>query len=294
MLEKIAHFNDLSPELKTTLEARIKSFGKKVRYKFNISNNNPDPLKENGAIIWPTFYTLDPIVFDIVDKDEKRTDKSRAKKIGMVDKVDAKGIPFAFKRIRIPGKSEGIVELDLEDSPDDIMRAMYLELHPKLEDGLFKDKKRIAVFSRIDEKKVSKEARENRSAKKKALDIAGSMSDEKIKQFAAAMTWDENEDMDVLRDKVEALSESDPSFFNDLVSDKKMEYQAMVKRALDANVISYDPVGGKVMWFSNQQVIIVLGVAVNQNEVQQIAEFLMTNGKKADEIYKKIESLTRV
>lgn len=293
MLEKQAHFNDLSPALKKDLEDRIKSYGTKVKYKFAISSNNPDPLKENGPIIWPTFYTLDPIVFDIVDTREERTDKSRAKKIGMVDKVDDKGIPFAFKRVRIAGKSAGVLELEL-DTPDDIMRAMYIELHPKLDGGLFQDKKRIPIISRIDEKKVSKEARENRSAKAKAIGVASQMSDEKVKQFAAAMTWDENEEMEVLRDRVEALAESDAGFFNDLVADKKVEYQATVKRALAANIISHDPVGGRVMWSSNQQLIIVLGVTTAQNEVEQIAEFLMTNGQKADEIYKKIRSLLKI
>lgn len=289
MLEKVAHFNDLSPQLKTKLEDRIKSYGKKVRYKFKISNANPDPLKENGPIIWPTNYTLDPIVFDIVDTDEKREEKSRAKKIGMVDKVDDKGIPFAFKRVRVPGKNAGIMELELEDNPDDIRTAMYIELHPKLDGGLFQDKKRIPIIERIDEKKASKEARENRSAKAKALQIAGEMSDAQIKEYAAAMNWDETDEIEVLRDKTETEAENDPISFVKLASTEKLKYQAVVKRALTNGIIFYDPVGGRFL-DAKQQIITVLGIGSGQNEVEQFAEFLITNGKKGEDIYKKLQS----
>lgn len=292
MLEQVAHFNDLSPALKQKLEARIASYGKKVRYKFSISNANPDPLKENGPIIWPTNYTLDPIVFDIVDLEEKRDGKSRAKKIGMVDKVDDKGIPFAFKRVRIPGKNAGIFELELEDNPDDIRMAMYIELHPKLGNGLFQDKKRIPIITRIDEKKDSQEKREIRSSKAKALQLAGQMSDAEIREFAAAMTWDDSDEMEILRDKVEMEAENDPVSFVKLASTEKMKYQALVKRALIKGTLFYDPVGGRFL-DAKQQTITVLGLASGQNEVEQFAEFLMTNGKKGEEIYKRIEAATK-
>lgn len=293
MLQQIAHFNDLSPVLRKELEDKITSYGPKVRYKFKISNPNPDPQKINGDIIWPTRWTLDPIVFDIIDKREERDGKSKVKKIGIVDKVDEKGIPYSFKRVRVIGKDAGVVEIEL-DTPEALAECMYLELHPKLTGGLFQDVKKNAIFERIDEKKVSKEARENRNSRKKALDIAESMSDEKVKEFAAGMGWDENDEMEILRDKVEAHAESKPEIFNDLVSDKKIQYQATVKRAFDKSVLSYDPVGGRILWASTQNIIVAFGVGSPDSEIVQFAEYLMTNGKKSDEIYKKIESLVKV
>lgn len=293
MLEQVAHYNDLSPELRKTLEKKIESYGKKVKYKFAISSANPDPEKYNGKIVWPAKYTLDPIVFDIVDVEEKRPNKSRAKKIGMIDKTDEKGIPTAFKRVRVHGKDEGHLELDLT-KPDQIAMAMYIEVHPKFENGTFQDKERIAIVSRIDEQKVSKEARELRSAKRKASDVAATMSDKQVIDFAAAMTWDERESIEILRNKVEVMAEEDPSFFNDLVSDKKIEYQSTVKRAMTDKVIGFDPVGGKFLWASNQQTITVLGFGDGtKNEVERFAEFLMTGGDKATEIYKKIKGLLK-
>jgi hypothetical protein len=116
MLEQAAHWNDLSPKLRTELEERIKSFGKRVRYKFNISHENLDREKFDGAVIWPQMYVLDPITFRIVDKYEDRAGKSKSKQIGMVDEVDDKGLPTSFKRVRIHKRHLGILSFELEDS----------------------------------------------------------------------------------------------------------------------------------------------------------------------------------
>ena|ERR1700743_1772577 len=261
MLDQVAHYNDLSPALRRKLEEKIASFGKKVSYRFNISHENPDPDKYNGKVIWPSAYTLDPIVFDIVDSEEKRESKSRAKKIGIVSKTDEKGIPEAFERIRVFGKDEGILVLDLE-KPEDIQKAAILELHPKLEGGLYQDANRVPIVFRIDEQKEAKAKRESRNAKSKALQLASEMSDVEIKDFAAAMNWDERTDIEVLRDMVENEAENNPKMFNDLAESDKLSFRTITKKALTAKVISYDPMGGRILWASNQQVITVLGLGV--------------------------------
>jgi hypothetical protein len=50
-LENFAHFNDISPKLRLELERKVESFGKRVRYKFDIAKPNPDPEKYNGAFV---------------------------------------------------------------------------------------------------------------------------------------------------------------------------------------------------------------------------------------------------
>ena len=50
-LENFAHYNDLSPKLRQELEDKVASFGKSVRYKFDIAKPNPDPTKYNGEIV---------------------------------------------------------------------------------------------------------------------------------------------------------------------------------------------------------------------------------------------------
>lgn len=84
MLQREGVWNDLSPKLIEKLEAQINSFGKSVRFKFDISNPDPDPEKRAaGAILYPFSYTLDPVTFQINDKYEDRPDKQKMKKVGM-------------------------------------------------------------------------------------------------------------------------------------------------------------------------------------------------------------------
>lgn len=299
MLQQVAHFNDLSPKLRAELEEKIKGFGKKVRYKFNISSNNPDPEKYNGPTVWPQMYVLDPITFDIVDPYEDRPGKSKQKKIGMVDATDEKGLPTSFHRVRVHKRHEGIVPFEIEDSEgvpniEDQMTIMYIELHPKLNGGRFANKGQKQIISRIDEKKVAQDEREKRTQKRKALSVATSMNEKEVRDFSAAMLWDEHDEMDILRDKVEGLSETNPEMFNDLVEGKNIEYRSTIKRALDKQFISYNPAQFQYLWSANQQIIVSLGAPIDgKNEVERFAEWCMTNGVKGDEVYKKIKSLVK-
>lgn len=294
MLEQIAHFNDLSPELRKKLQDRIGSFGETVKYRFDIERENPDPEKYNGKTIFPAIFTLDPIVFDIIDNLEKREDKSRAKKIGIVTNVDEKGIPNRFGRVRIHGKDKGVKTFDLTN-PAEVSEVMFLELHPKVNGSLFQDKKRVAVVTRIDEEAEAKTEKERRDHRKKALLAADKMNEKQVKEFAAAMKWDENEKPAILRNKVEKMADETPELFNDLINSDAIKYQTIVSRALSANIIGYDPVNGRYVWSSNQMLIATLGVGdPTKNEVELFAEYLRTGGQKADEIFKKIESLLKV
>jgi hypothetical protein len=300
MLEQAAHWNDLSPKLRAELEARIKSFGRRVRYKFNISHENLDREKFDGPVIWPQMYVLDPITFRIVDKHEDRAGKSKSKQIGMVDEVDDKGIPTSFKRVRIHKRHLGVLSFELEDAEgtpniEDQMQVMYLELHPKLDGGLFSNKEQKQIISRIDEQKEAREGRERRNAKAKALSVATNMSAKEVQDFAAAMQWDEHEEIELLRNRVEDLAETNPQMFNDLSEHKTVEYRATIKRALDKQVIAYNPAEFTYIWPINQQKIVSLGAALgNENEIERFADWLMTNGLKGDEVYKKIKSLVKV
>jgi hypothetical protein len=292
MLQKHGHYNDLSPELRTKLEEKTHSFGKRVRYKFNISHENPDPQKYNGPIIWPFMYALQPCTFRITDPNETRKDISKSKQIGLVDKTDKDGKPETFQKIKVWERHRGILTFDLTE-PSDVDMVMYLELHPKLKDGQFADKDKHHVVERIDERAEAKFKKERRDAIFKAQAVAREMSEEQIKQFADAMMWDSTEDIDILKDKVEEMTQENPEVFNDLVSDKKMEYQAVIKRALDKQIWAFDPAEYKIIWTSNQQTVTVLQPVGEKNHVEKAAEWLMTGGQKCDEIYKKVKNLVK-
>ena len=290
-LEPVAHYNNLSAKLREEIEAKLKGFGKSVRYKFDISKPNPDPAKYNGDTVWPNRYTLDPAVWDVTDPYEV-AGKSKSKKIGIVEAVDENGKPNRFRKIRVMAPQKGVLILDLENQ-EDYYTAFALELHPKLIGGRFEDKNAYRVVTRIDENAEAETKRKERTARKKALDAAESMEDADIVNFADAMMWDSGEPANILRNKVEELAETDPEFFNDLIEKKEIQVRALVKQALDKRIITHDPVENKFMWASNMQLITALPVSLTANHVQQFAEWLVVGGTKAEEVHKKIKELSK-
>jgi len=292
LIQQVAHFNDLSPKLRKEIEDKVKGFGKTVRYKFDISNPNPDPTFVNGKVLWPTLYTLDPAVFNINDPHEDRDGKSKSKRIAIVEGVDEKGMPNRFKKVRVHGRRNGILLLNLE-TEEDFATAVFLELHPKLTNGKFFDRTKKQVVSRIDEVANATEQRTLRTAKVKAMNAAQQMSDQDRVSFADAMMWDSTQDPSVIGNMIEELAETDPVFFNDLIEGKNIEFQAVVKQALDRQVIGFDLAAWKFFWHSNQQPITVVSPVGDKNHVEKMAEWFQIGGKNADEAYKKIKSLIK-
>jgi len=291
-LEQIAHYNGFSVKLRDELYERLKSYGKRVRYKFNIAKPNPDPMKYNGDIVYPNSYTLDPCKFNILDQYEEKG-KPKSKEVALVDGTDEKGIPNKFKKVKISSLHRGILDLDLTEGSEGWYTAMYLELHPKLEGGLFQDKNRVPMVKRIDEVKAATAAKTERTARLKALSAAQEMSDKQIINFADAMLWDSTEDLLILRNKTEELADASPEFFNDLVAGKSIEYRSIIKQALTKRIIEFDPAEYKYIWSGNKQIITVLSPAGTKSEIEKFADYLQTGGDKADAVYKKIKDLIK-
>lgn len=294
-LENFAHFNDISPKLRIELENKVASFGRRVRYKFDISKPNPDPEKYNGDTVYPNMYTLDPTRFTIQDPYENREDKSKTKNIALVesDFLDEAGLPTRFKKVKVGGADKSILTLNIEDNRDDFYMAMFLELHPKLKEGKFANRMLFPIFSRIDENAAAKTARSERSERLKALNAAQEMTDADLVDFADAMQWDSAESYEVLRNKIEELADTNPIYFNDLVQSKAVEYQALIKQAMNKDLISFNHAEYKFVWSGNQQVITALSPTGTGNELQKLSEWMQTSGNKGDDLYKKLKSLVK-
>lgn len=290
-LEKVGRFNDLSDELRQKLESRLESFGKKVRYRFDISRPNPHP-DEKGKPVFPSRWTLDPKVFTLSDPHEKRERVQKIKYVGLVKSANEKGEPDNFHPVRLTEVMAGYVTLDLE-TEEGRYYAMYLELHPKNRNGLFPDKNKQQVFERIDEKAAADRQRSERTARTKALNAAEGMSEKAVKEFAAAMLWDEGEDMAILRDRIEGMAETTPQLFNDLVEGKSIEIQATIKRAMDKGVIAYDPAQNAFQWAANGALLATLQPNDVKNEVEMLSDWVQTAGDNAKKAYEKIKSLLK-
>lgn len=294
-LENFAHYNDLSPKLRLELEKKIESFGRTVRYKFDIARPNPDPSKYNGDTVYPNIYTLDPTRFTIQDPYEDRDDKTKTKTIALIDEnaINENGLPEKFIKIRVNGANKSILNLNIEENREDFYIAMFLELHPKNKGGKFAAKNVHHIFSRIDENAAARDARTERSERLKALNVAQAMSDSELVDFADAMQWDSSENYEVLRNKVEELADTNPVYFNDLVSSKAVEYQSLIKQAMNKDLISFNYGEYKFVWSGNQQTITTLSPTGTLTEIQKLSEWMQTSGNKGDDLYKKLKSLVK-
>ena len=294
-LENYGIYNDLSPKLREELEQKVESFGKSVRYRFDIAKPNPDPSKYNGDTVYPNMYTLDPVRFSIQDPYENREGKSKTKTVALVDDASIKddGNPERLLKVRVSGAERAVLKLNIQDKREDFYMAMLLEMHPKLNGGKFADKNAYKIVHRIDEEAAARDARTERSERLKALNVAQGMSDEELINFADAMQWDSTESIEVLRNKVEELADNNPVYFNDFVMGKTVEYQSLIKQAVDRDLISFDHAEYKFVWAGNQQVITVLQPTGGKTEVQKLSDWMQTSGNKGDDFYKKLKSLVK-
>lgn len=289
----VFNFNDFSDEFRNKLEERVKSFGKTVRYRFNIINTVLDPTTKKEEKIWPSVYTLDPTKFTVIDPYEKRSGVSKTKTVALIESVNNEGKAERFKKVRVTEPMRGDLVLYLEERDEDFQTAMFLELHPKTQNGMFPDKSKHQVVHRVDEMALATEQRNTRSARKLAMDTAEKMSDSEVVDFADAMLWDSGLDLTVLRNMAEDLAEHDPNFFNDIIADKKTKYLTTIKKCIDNKHISYDPADGKLSFTSTGQPIVVLGANAGDGGWNKYAEWFLTAGSKADTVYKKLEGMLK-
>jgi hypothetical protein len=278
-------YNNLSPELREKLNKKAAEAGRYVKYKFAIAKRNPDgEFKTGGEYLYPLSWSLTPVTFHITDSDGLR------KKIGMVDKLKEFGHPAdSFRRVKLLEQFRGILTLDMDNMEDQDMFA-YLQLHPKLEGGMFRDKNEMAVFKHIDdikEAKSSLSARENRA---NAMFVASQMAANEIKDFACAMGWNEHDDISIIRDRVMELADKDPLWFKNFIDNKSIEYRAVIKRSMDNNIIAWQPVENKFVWTSNGQTIAILDRCEDGKVLERMSDWIVTS-KNGQETYTKLKGI---
>lgn len=286
MLRPIDKFNNLSLKLRDRLNESRENTGGTVKYKFYIAHQNPDgERRAAGDLIYPMTYTITPVTYSIRDEGVMKT-------IGMTDgtvQFDGGREAWHFRRVQVVEREQGIKTLDLSID-EHVEMFEYMELHPKLEGGLFRNTRTPAMFARVDELKESKtklRVRENRGT---ALMVATRMNETEVRNFAAAMNWNELEDLDILKDKMTHIADTDPDFFRKFVDDPRQEYKATIKRAMDQNIIAFIPTEHKFIWATNGTTIAILERADGTNFLDQMADWVMAH-KNGQDTYKKIKTL---
>lgn len=279
-------YNNLSSKLRNDLEKRAREAGRYVKYKFSIAKRNPDTeMKTGGEYLYPLRWALTPVTYSITDPHD-----GIRKRIGMVNRLKEYGAPDdGFKRVFIDEQFKGVLTLDLEDMGDqDIF--MFLEMHPKLEGGLFRDKNEIAIFKRIDDVKEAKTSLTSMENRANAMFVASQMSTSEIMDFACAMGWDEHEDITILKNRIMELADNDPEWFKNFIDNKSIAYRAVIKRAMDNNIIAWQPVENKFVWANNNQTIAILDRCEDGKVLERMSDWIVTS-KNGQEVYTKLKGL---
>lgn len=287
MLQNIKQYNKLSPELRAILNKERELAGKIVKYKFYIAHKNPDAQHAaDGEYIYPASYTLTPVTYNILDPGDK-TYKLIGLAVGLATYGEIEEV--TLERVSVPGRFAGILTLDLQYM-EHLAMFEFLQMHPKLEGGMFRDKNVPAMFVRVDDLKEAKTKLKRREDRSIALQFATRMQEKEVREFAAAMNWNELDDLDILRDKITELADKDPAFFQKFIDDPLLESKATIRRALDANIIAWIPVENKFVWVSNGTTIAMLERGEGEEYMDKMAHWFRAH-KNGDEVYKKIKSL---
>lgn len=286
MLKPIKEYNNLSPELRDRLVKQREAVGKTVKYKFYIAKKNPDGQNTGGEYLYPAVYTLTPVTYTIVDPGDKMP-----KLVGLAQAIDRYGQieEVRMNRVTMPERFQGILTLDL-NYPEHIELFEYIEMHPKLEGGFLRDKNIPAMVVRVDDLKEAKTKLKQRELRSTALIVATRMSEKEVRDFAAAMNWNELEDLDILKDKLTKIADEDPAFFQKFMDDPLIESKATIRRAIDANIIAWIPVESKFSWVSNGTTIAMLERSEGDKYLDQMANWFRAH-KNGEEVYKKIKTM---
>lgn len=287
MLPIVGELNKISPELRKKLNDEYRVAGKVVKYKFYIAHKNPDGQHKQGEdYIFPMLYTLTPVVFFINDGEERKRVK-----IGLYDTTirDKDVEEQKFNRVTLRSRDEGVLTLDMEQREHQEIFE-YLELHPKNENGFFRDKNIPALFCRMDELKEAKQRLKTKEMRGQAMMVATRMTEQETRNFAASMNWNQFEDYEILKDRMIEIADKDPEFFRKSVEDPAQEYKAVVKMALDANILAWQPVECRYVWGSNNSLLVILDRGAAEKPLDGLADWLMT-AKNGPDAYKKIKAL---
>lgn len=233
-------WNTLSPE---AYPKKLKK-GEKVTYRLlgiqgDLSNLETFkcPAMKN---VPPKDRIVDPITNDFVDI-------ASIKNIGVGGKL-------SFYDIVFERDFNGILILDGSKISDHEMYE-YLELTNYNASNPNRSEDVVAIFEKVDHKAKSEGKRKERTTKRQALNAAAEMSAADVRNFVAAMGWSDDEDLVILRDKVEEYAESNPAEFIKKSKNKQNTIHALVNRAAKKGVIKFAPTSNSWVWSESDETI---------------------------------------
>lgn len=276
-MRKTELFNNVSPELVKSTKLKP---GEKVVYRIlNIQRNPMDPTK--WAI--PSIKAVPPVDQIYDEKAQEYVD------IAAVRTVDPKG-EHSFHEIHFYGNQGGMLVLNGGRAADQEIHS-YLSLCNYNASNPNRDTTKEAIFEFVDESARSEKERKNRNLKREALNAAYDLSGDEVKNFIAALGQDDTRPMDVLRNQLESMADSDPKAFLDLINNKQASMKAVINRAVSKGVILFDSESSRYTW-PNGEAILTVARTTAGDAADELVSFCVSS-VKGEKVFQTIQSKSK-
>lgn len=281
-MKRTEQFNNLSEKLVKDLQEKVKkNLSGTGTVEFEILDIRQDPLNP-GRLLIPASKNVPAIdrIYDIGD--------GQWKDIAFIDSVGTKG-EIKFGRILFKIQNGGKITLS-GNKARDVELYEYLILTNYRANKKSRDKGKIPIFKLVDEKADAAVEMAKRSKLREAMEVSGDMTDEEIKVFVASRGYDEDRDIGILRNEVEAFAVGDPDGFLKLSARKDLEMKAIVKKAIDKQIIAFNPAENKFTWHATGETICIVPRTTGADYIEGFVGFILSD-KKGMAVYQEIKKL---
>jgi hypothetical protein len=250
---------------------------------FRLVGIKPDPVNE-GRMMIPTAVSI-PSTDTVYDPAKKEYVD-----IACIDSIGSDGKPN-FVDIWFRREAAGTIVCNGNNRLDTELYS-YLMLSNYRKNNENRNGDQEAIYELIDTKAVAAKKREDRSKRLEALQFAANMTSEEVVETIASMGLNEKQDLQVLRDKLEAFAEEEPENFLKVASNKNKAMKANVKKALDQGVIVFDRSQNAFKWATNEEIITTVPRSTGTGHLDGFVGFLLGN-KKGEKVYDEIVKLLK-
>ena len=146
------------------------------------------------------------------------------------------------------------------------------------------------IFERLNPVAKAESKRKTRSTRRQALNIAADMNASTCREFAAAMGWDDAQDLVLLRDRIEEYADTNPTQFIKKSKNKQNSISALISRAQKSGEIIFDSKTNSWKWKGSDEVI--CSVSRGTEKVNILIEHL-TSAPNGPEMIKTLQKATK-
>jgi len=257
--------NEIGPTAIRYLSKNKLEIGKTLCFRLLRSSPSTDP-KDPKGIVYPNVSLRTQ--FWVNDKENGPTE------IAAVQTVNRDG-SYRIKKFWVDGSASKNGEFVLfGDSVEHVQILPYLLLSPENKTSPFYDKTNAPLYELVDLASEAKINVNRVSDLMKAYQAVTDLADADIDLFNLAFGGDATDLVEQKLDRLMRIAAEDPNKFLKNIDSATVKNSAIVKQAIDANIIQYDPQQHRILWVAEQETIALLEREDEASEIDQFAAWL--------------------